>query len=829
MWLSAPSGAGKSRLAREYARRHDDAIYIDFGRQPAPNLADSLADSPTNEPDQQIATMSSALDIQATDADALREALSQTRMAFFEGDFGAVASLFPADASLCRVDGPVADGEPFEVGPLDRDSALELLVDRVRRGDPEFAPGPHNREALDELIVLSSGWPLVLEQLGRRLILFTPGELLEQAGEASFAWKGAPDADAWESELQRLDPIERDVLGAALALPDGFDAATIEAVTGHTIYDVASAVETLCDALIVRRIDPRSSERARFRVETTAHAVAVRHQELARRGASAVFDHWVRAAREFWGAKARDGGMDASRAVRKEQHNMIHASEQLGRASADGAALIASAVFESCRTGWLTERETRWEERVRELGRQAESAEAATAATLAYAKSRRSGRHFDEVVEILIGLDAIEGNDDLRDAPLGLLVKLELARCYHLTDRFEEELELFEAVRDAAPRQMRACRAEAHIGIALHDSTLLRFASARDELAHAMVLAKELASGEIEVRVRQAQISVTMSTGDYAASLVHAEAIVDELPDDVDERRLAGAHLQIADIQVELGQIDDVLNRVDLAEELLRDESFARIAGYCDYVRAKVSLLRGEPADALRSLTLAAEKFGSDQGSFLLSVVEELARVMDDPKAIRLDMHDDLVERSAQHWAPLGVAIELLLIACRRYAERERPGDTQRLAELRDEADEAGMTARRTTAQQLLGAAVEPNGFDGHIVAALFPATRGDRHLTIGPRGRWFRVGGAEATDIAGRKALPELLVAIAGARGEALDPYELAEAGWPDEKLHPETAKNRVYVAVHALRKMGLAELLRTEGGGYSLADGVTVEMEKG
>lgn len=356
----------------------------------------------------------------------------------------------------------------------------------------------------------------------------------------------------------------------------------------------------------------------------------------------------------------------------------------------------------------------------------------------------------------------------------------------------------------------------------------MSFGEAKDELVHALALATEVGDDQLLVRARQAQMSVTLTAGDFAASLVHATAILDELDDDADPRRVAGAHLQICDIVLEMGDLEAALDHVERAEELLADRDFTRLSGYCDYVRAKVALLRGAPDDALALLTAAAARFGDDKAGFLLALVEEVARTMANPDAIRVGEHDQLVERSRSYWAPLGTAASLLMIACRRFAGVAREDDVAELEAVAKDAADRGMTARCANAHALLGHSRTPRGFDGQIIMRMFPKIRDDRQLLIGRDGRWFQVGANEKIEIAGRKALPELLVAIASAGGDSLDPYELAEAGWPGEKLHPETAKNRVYVAVHALRKMGLAEMLRTEGGGYALADGVNYEMEK-
>lgn len=55
----------------------------------------------------------------------------------------------------------------------------------------------------------------------------------------------------------------------------------------------------------------------------------------------------------------------------------------------------------------------------------------------------------------------------------------------------------------------------------------------------------------------------------------------------------------------------------------------------------------------------------------------------------------------------------------------------------------------------------------------------------------------------------------------------ELVAAAWPDERMSPASASNRVYVAIATLRKGGLKELLESGEGGYAIAPTVTVSAE--
>jgi hypothetical protein len=60
---------------------------------------------------------------------------------------------------------------------------------------------------------------------------------------------------------------------------------------------------------------------------------------------------------------------------------------------------------------------------------------------------------------------------------------------------------------------------------------------------------------------------------------------------------------------------------------------------------------------------------------------------------------------------------------------------------------------------------------------------------------------------------------------GSTVSWFELQEAGWPGERMHPDSGRTRVYVAIYTLRKMGLADVITRHDDGYVIVPGVTLE----
>jgi hypothetical protein len=72
------------------------------------------------------------------------------------------------------------------------------------------------------------------------------------------------------------------------------------------------------------------------------------------------------------------------------------------------------------------------------------------------------------------------------------------------------------------------------------------------------------------------------------------------------------------------------------------------------------------------------------------------------------------------------------------------------------------------------------------------------------------------------RSVLAALVERRLQAPGLPLSPDEVFEAGWPSQRITPESAANRVYVCITRLRKLGLGERLVTTTGGFMLEPNV-------
>ncbi|MCG5054514.1 MAG: tetratricopeptide repeat protein [Myxococcales bacterium] len=105
--------------------------------------------------------------------------------------------------------------------------------------------------------------------------------------------------------------------------------------------------------------------------------------------------------------------------------------------------------------------------------------------------------------------------------------------------------------------------------------------------------------------------------------------------------------------------------------------------------------------------------------------------------------------------------------------------------------------------------------------------------LVLQPGAEAYRVGDGVWHDLRRRPLLGRLLLTLVNFRlavgAGSLDRLALVEAGWPGERIRPEAASNRLYVALTELRKRDLEDVICRDGEGYQLAPRVRVRLLPG
>jgi predicted ATPase len=165
------------------------------------------------------------------------------------------------------------------------------------------------------------------------------------------------------------------------------------------------------------------------------------------------------------------------------------------------------------------------------------------------------------------------------------------------------------------------------------------------------------------------------------------------------------------------------------------------------------------------------------------------------------------------------------------------------VAHARDAAardDQAAASRHLADASQRLEAARQAPGEGGDLRLAtrLLARALGDAPPAPACSPAWlrvsdgcmaFQVAGAAAVDLTRHGTLRRVLDALVRAHREApdhpLDVAALFAASWPGERVAQRAARNRVYVALSKLRKLGLSGVISSRDDGYLIAAAVRVE----
>ncbi len=139
--------------------------------------------------------------------------------------------------------------------------------------------------------------------------------------------------------------------------------------------------------------------------------------------------------------------------------------------------------------------------------------------------------------------------------------------------------------------------------------------------------------------------------------------------------------------------------------------------------------------------------------------------------------------------------------------------------------DEA--VAVSTRIREALDLKLEPDEFRATVTRLLeaepAPASVGETTLELGPGARWIRIDAGDEVTVSRRGPMRGILLELLAQRerddGVGADCDQLFAAGWPGETLGEASRRNRVYVAISTLRRMGLREGIIHDGDGYRFA----------
>lgn len=827
--LVGVGGIGKTRLALEHLARVPPALTLRCalgGARTRDDVEQAVAEAIALPVDTPRARLGLALDALGDCVLLLDEA---------EGCVDALAQVLPALLAAApraralvtsRMATGVSGERVFLVPPLRLDASPEgpseaeqLLRARVRARRPGWAPEDEERGATETLLRALEGVALAIElaaprvaALGVRAVSARLHALLPMLSDDA---PGAPSRRrslraAFDASWDLLPPAAQRVATRCAVFRGAFSLDDVEAVAPPDAADAApvfAAVQTLVEQNVLRhsamggeRLDAFTFVRACLRERLDASGAAA---DAEARHARRVLDEAARCLRAL---DLRDGDAALRDLLARQDDLDAVLDRALARGDADDAAGACLALQQlRAPTDALL---ARFDATVALAERRAAAPTTLAEVLDARGVIRQQCGRSDEAREDhdrAVALGVALGNSLLvararlrlaiaegaagdfaraRDSLLQLCddpgaasdprilgpVWSNLGNALCELDALDEAVRCYTralVILDAAGHRRIAAQTRGNLGVAL--LTLGRRAEARTVLADAQALYASIPRRGLGGAVRCQLGMLDAAQGDLAAGAAHLAAGAATL-------HLAGNARAAAVFEVYLGGVRACLGDDGAAACLTEAEQRLRRIGNAPYAALAAGLLAAH-----------AWVHGRDAEG-----AEHLARALGD-RAARTGGSETLREV---------LALLATLPARRRGAPLppHAPRD--------DDALEL-ILARR------LCAAVSPSE-----APSVDPATPHDT-LVLSRRARWFRPPGRVRVSCARRRTVWLLLLALVDAhrRGVALPVAGLLAAGWPGERMAPAVARNRLHVALNALRDLGLRAHLRRDEAGYALS----------
>lgn len=688
-----------------------------------------------------------------------------------------------------------------EVAPLSIADGVALLEVLGARHRGTFTPNEAERAALASVAERLDGIPLALELAAPRLAVMAPQALLyrlenrwkvlRREGDGRHATLEA--SVGWSLEL--LEPGPRDVLTALTIFHGGLTIDAAEAVIPAPAA-VLDALQSLrARSLVAAEEDPSTGE-LRLTLLSSVRDLAAR--ELTPERAKILRDRHATYYVELAEREARAA----------EERGLSRARETLARERENLLAVVRSILG----VGVVSTQE----------------ADRALRALCAVGPSllvTGAGEELARDLELALSVARGSGADP-RLIARALLLRAEVLDAR--ADRTGSERDLAEAL--VLSHHAGDGALEARVLLAASASAVLAGDASR--AATAVARARELGGRSLEphlaTRALWLEGAIAERGGDaIGARLAYEECRARARALDLPHSELDAAR-SLALLDLREGASDAVTARVAEGRPVAARLRHARGDAQLVALGAAAAQLRGELAHALSDhdqATRVAREAALDSDLPWLAGLAAIARA---EAGERGEARAGLAEARLDAGAMDPDFALLFSIARARLARSA--GRTSEADEERSASRAIGARARDRGLVMLAETDVAPDTTSGLVALALrVPLTSTSAPsmppeaavLRIGPQGTWFRAPGGARVDLSRRKPLRLILERLADERerGPAALPWDaLLEAGWPGEKMRADAGAHRVRVAISTMRKMGLADALRTGEMGYLL-----------
>ena len=326
-------------------------------------------------------------------------------------------------------------------------------------------------------------------------------------------------------------------------------------------------------------------------------------------------------------------------------------------------------------------------------------------------------------------------------------------------------------------------------------------------------------------------------------AIEHYEKALSILTTNGDSRLLGIMSTNLGTLEQEQGSMRAARQRFEHAAALLRDVGDKRLHGI---TLTNLGLLHHEEGrledarfcheQAIQKLVVAGDRYSEGLAFVRLGAALAALGQLDEARVALHRAERASPEPSAlvEGAADLAHAFVDLTLARRAFEERRAEAGSAHLARARARMDRAAERFSRTSDDVRALLRILERGssaVSGSRPAEPSSGTGGqapERALLLAPEGRWLKTPGGPWQDLRrrglGRRLLRKLVERQREAPGAGVSLDELREAGWPGERMTAASAANRIYVALHQLRSLGLVDqVIRTQDG-YLLDPNVPV-----
>ena len=827
--LTGISGIGKTRLARRFAEASADRLPFVFSALEQAGGADGIAaavaralgeplsagqtgDAATGHVGHALQERGPLL-LVLDDFDALTEHAAATVGAWV-AHASELRVLVTSQARLQLPGEAVIElpalSLPTSPATLEQSEAARLLLDRARRARHDFELHEEDRPILAEIARQLDGIPLALELAAARMSVLSPREVLDRlSNRFELLRRGGPGARRREDTMlgaiewswDLLSPVEQSALLQCAVFRGGFTVPAAEEVLSCGGAPVLDILQALRDRSLLRRIDapsPHASPRLGLYASIQAYAAerlerSPEVEAVARRHAAATLRRGAELAATV---EARGEGLDELAA---EQDNLLAVVDRALAAAPPTRQSVETALgsllaLDPVRAGQgPIAPHLRLLDSALSLRPTGEGGAIDPALRIRVLESRariqRIAGHADVAASDLS--HALEGAETIGDGSLIARIAIELAKTRFAQGRFVDAQQLLERALSLAVDARTEGFVLAWLGVTRLE--LGRTDEARAHLDRALPLLRSAGARRSEAlallvlgMVHQDEGRITEARRRLEESLVLARTIGERWTEG------AGRH--------ELGMIALAEGKLAEARAMLADGASMLEGVDPRFVALATAHLAG--IDAVEGRRAEAEE--------RLARAESMVVVMDNPPVraavdLQRGLWDLAMARAADSPA---------------VATEHRRSARARAARARTTGTPPAFDVRRSL--RTLERALEQ-------MDAAEPAPEGAA-LLVDPEGRWFQAPGGPRVSCAKRQAMRSILVRLAQHRidapGRALTAADLLEAGWKGERMIPSAAKNRLYVTIATLRKIGLKDLLRGGDEGYMLDPGVPCRM---